>query len=201
VHVDAVGPCDGEWPEAMVIHFENDDFEFFPLLYSAAAWGLPVPAALQGELTVPVPPGAVPLPDDVASVIAEWLASWASRVAHAGDLDDFDVETRGVDAYFAAWQKAQAALPTPWSDRYPETFATDTYEAWRDAAAESALCPIREDIQPALVRAWERGLTHVTSLPLQGIFARPLGRHRLMTTPATWRSPEIVDVLGSWAPR
>ena len=200
MHVDAAGLSHGEWLEGMAIHFENYDFEFFPLLYSAAAWELPISPAFRRELTVPVPPGAAPLPDDVASVTAEWLASWASRAAHAGDLDDFDVETRGVDAYFAAWHKAQSALPVAWSDRYPEIFATDIYEAWREAAAESALPAIRAEIQPALVHAWERGLTHITTLPLTGRLSRPLGRHRLMTTPATWNSPEIVDVFDSWTP-
>ncbi|ARC58398.1 hypothetical protein AS850_15030 [Frondihabitans sp. 762G35] len=148
-----------------------------------------------------MPAAAVPVPDDLASVATEWLASWASREAHVGDFDDFDVEKLGVGAYFAAWQRAQSALPVAWSDRYPEIFATDTYEAWREAAANSALCAIRAEIQPALVHAWERGLTHITTLPLTGSLSRPLGRHRLMTTPATWNSSEILDILHSWAPR
>lgn len=199
MHVDSAGGAVAGWPEGMTIMIEDRDPELLALLFSRAVRGLRAGTAVPTGLTSDPPPlGGTP-GDAPPGLSAEWDAAWALRLEHLDDLDDFDIEGRGLDAYFAAWQAAQDALPVPWSDRMQEWLDSSGYVDWVDSACRRTDLDIRPGVLPALVGAWRRGLRTVTLLPLTGPYVLAPSPQRMVVSAFTWSSDEeMVGALRSW---
>jgi hypothetical protein len=175
---------------------EERDPKAFALLFSRSAWALPVGAELPG---LDPEPHLVAKPPQDDHTMAEWDRSWRSWLRHAGDLDDFDLESRGLNAYFSTWQRTQRQRPRPWADRFPDVFSSVEYASWDAQVVAAAPTDIGRDIERLVVEAWRRGLTHISLLPFKEDFAARIGRHRLAVSHRTWSSGAVAEALADWS--
>lgn len=186
------------WPADMVIAFEDDDWELFPLLYSRAIWQLPVDGEPPSRLTVPTGVSEA-VPGDRVALALRWTQAWERRLAHLCDLEDFDIERQGLKAYFSEWNALRDMLPQPWLDEFAESLDSDDYARWSQAASSSLTTCVRPEIQQALVEAWRAGLRSVNFLPIDAYFARRLSGRRLLLSIQTWNdTPSISALLTGW---
>lgn len=174
-----------EWPDEMTLTVEDGDRELLALLYSRAVWTLAAGRDVPAELVLEPAPRTAP-PGDPAEVEREWDRAWATRLAHAGDFDGFDLTTNTLDDYLAAWRGAQDERPAAWEDRFIDGADRDAFESWTTAIDFAVDSSVRPEVQQDLVTAWRRGLTHVTLLPLTTPFARRLSKSRLLLSVGAW---------------
>lgn len=198
MHVEACGNGTGEWPEGMTMTFEDNDFELFPLLYSRALWNLTTGLEIPKRLIVEPVRAIEALPSSPGLGDA-WESAWDRRLAHLGDLEEFDIEREGLDAYFAAWQESQSRLPPPWQDEFAAWLQNSDYEEWSERVSTILDVRVRPEIQASLVGAWGRGLRNIHLLPLADPFVKPVSERRLVISAATWSSDsQLNEILGSW---
>lgn len=187
-----------KWPDGMTVTVDEVDDELEALLYSRAAWRLTAGRDVPSSLTI-APAAEGSRPRDDPRLVEAWDQAWKTRLVHAGDFDDFDVEREGADAYFAAWKQAQNRLPAPWRDRFFTERDDLAFDEWSTEVQTAIDSRVRSSIETALVTAWRTGLTHISLIPIAAAFAHKVGPRRLLVSAGTWADDErLGGALRAW---
>jgi hypothetical protein len=159
------------WPHEMVIHIDNSPRNFTALLFIRHAWGI------AGDLDIP---RATPLPDPGDSLLPEtasaelWEERWRSEWELAWEWFSIDPDRRpGTPAY--------------WMTEYgPQGIDGEALRRWEASVQPThGGVPLEQTPErlslPALVDAWRTGLDRLVTLPLDGYFARRIGRYLILS--------------------
>jgi hypothetical protein len=197
-------PIPGPWPHDMVVEVEDSPHALLDLLWLREACGLrPVGVDLPPLLAYPPvgPPARMPEAARLLTWQQAWPIVWDEVLEHAGRPQQGDLlhgvgELPPGSAERAA--RIRAFIGPTWRDRFgDEVFDDDAYRDWVAADADRELAHHLEYERspeyvalPALVPAWEAGLTKVVTIPCRDAFTRVIGPHALLVTAATRDEPD-----------
>jgi hypothetical protein len=190
------------WPHDMVLHIDTSPFGLIELLFAREVWRLTI--------------REVPALDDVPSVGAssrlasgprqgsgemaalwrrDWERAWAPFDAESTGIPGPDAETARMLATLDDSELALAVSSTP-SEFWHRGIDAEALGNWRRELSGSErvtsleATPERRSL-PALIAAWETGLTDIVQLPYAGFFAERLNRRTLVVSRITRSEPAL----------
>lgn len=184
---------DGPWPPDMVLGIEECWSPLTFLLFVRSAWRLPIETVppLESEPSVGDSVRPVHLNQDEA--ISIWLRDWERAWTH------FESPSLAVTRPDAQTQhlldtlsddELWEAMSTEPSPLWNQGIDRNAHEVWRMSQHVKLGRLPEHNVVPALVEAWESGLTTIIQLPYAGYFGERINREHLVVSSVTRHDPE-----------
>lgn len=190
-------PIPGDpWPQDMVLTIETTSGSLTYLLFVRTAWQLEIDTVPALESEPSIGDSGRPADRDVDAARAQWLVEWNRAWTH------FEPRRQAITMPDAETQHLLDTLTDEELQTAMSTQPSSYWEAGIDHRAYSAwhrlLQPAIEDspenlVLPALIPAWESGLSTIIQLPYRGYFAERINRAHLVVSAATRRDPTLFD--------
>jgi hypothetical protein len=194
----------------MVIRVEDDPHALLDLLWIREAWGLEPTGDDLPPLLVATPEREADEPDPRWA--AAWPSIWRACLAHAAaGREPGHVERlhRAADGSAERAELLARLVGPSWRVAFGEAAFTERHAAWTTARNEETIArmrrhrPLDEEPEraslPALIPAWEAGLTTVIVVPVVGEYTRRVGPNALAVTALTRDDPaRYAEALGTF---
>ncbi|WP_382304655.1 hypothetical protein [Herbiconiux sp. UC225_62] len=190
------------WPRDMVLHIETSPFGLIELLFAREVWQLAIREvpALDVVPSVGASSRLASGPRQGSGEMAalwrkDWARAWAPFDAESVGIPGPDAETARMLATLDDAELAQAVSSTP-SEFWHRGIDSEALGTWRRelSGAERVTTldetPERRSL-PALIAAWETGLTDIVQLPYAGFFAERLNPRTLVVSRLTRSEPAL----------
>ncbi|WP_159500114.1 hypothetical protein [Microbacterium sp. 18062] len=209
----SITPMEGNpWPHDMLLSIDLDRDQLLELLWIREAWGLRPNGDFLPPLLVdePIRSGE---PESRGAWDAAWPEVWEGAVDHVAVLVEpsmFEEQIRKADGAQERAELLRRIDGPTWRERFGDAAFDENYRTWINARHEArrderprlvAETPERRSL-PALIPAWEAGLTKIITIPCRGEYTRVVGGSVLLVTEATRDDPDrYADALETFAQR
>lgn len=191
------------WPKDMVITVDEHVQNLKMLLFVRQAWSL-APDLDIPELNPAPETGNSRIPESLSRDVwemlwkREWDRAWAwYNIRSAREVPLTQDEMRNISG---PGQDLNPLMPPFWTVEHGEDgLDWAAFEAWDQQTTPIPPINVEFEHVPALVSAWQGGLTDVIVLPYRGFFAHRLNSGHMVVSTETRRSPELYDrALSIW---
>lgn len=187
------------WPHDMAISIEDHSSPIEELLWIREAY------ALRPEGDVPPPlvqsPAPAGEPEDARAWESAWSQLWPAAVQHAAVIitgAQIEALMHTEDASDERLEALLALHGPSWRDRFGEAALERGYLEWSGRRFDTLTGAMRQRLPdtpehcslPALIAAWEAGLTRIVAIPCRGEHTRVLSGSALLVTEQTRAEPE-----------
>lgn len=183
------------WPEDMAIRIDDHAQNLKMLLFIRQAWMIAQDIEIP-ELS-PVPSiGASKIPESARREVwderwkQEWGRSWAWF--NVSRVQDAPLSQEEMQNLSSPGQGLHPIVPPFWPVEYGEDgLDLVAFSAWDRQTMPDFPSSSEQDSLPALVKAWQDGLTTIIVLPYLGYFAQRLNDSHLVVSAETRIDPEL----------
>lgn len=186
------------WPQGMVITVEDHSSPIEELLWIREAYALR-PA---GDVPPPLvdPPARATERGDAHAWEQAWPELWREAVRHASaavSRERIDELSHTEDASPERLAALRALRGASWRERFGDAALERGFPEWSARRLEALARAMRQRLRdtpehralPALVAAWQAGLTRIVTLPCRGEHTRVIGASALLVTEETRAEP------------
>ena len=185
------------WPQDMQINVEECWSPLTFLLFVRSAWHLDIDSVPRLDSEPDPGTSRRPVDLDVDAAVQRWLAEWRRAWTHFDAADPAmrvpDEETRHLLDTLTDEQLWAATSTSTWpSDFWNSGIDDEAYGMWRTTMPAPLGALPENRVIPALVTAWQGGLTTIIQLPYLGFFAQRINREHLVVSRTTRNDPEML---------
>ena len=185
------------WPQDMQFNVEECWPPLIFLLFVRSAWQLEIGSVPKLDSEPDTGTSRRPVDLDTDAAVQRWLAEWRRAWSHFDaaeptvGIPDEEIQ-RLLDTLTDEELWAATATSTWPSDFWNAGIDQEACEMWR-TTMPAALGALPENrVIPALVTAWQGGLTTIIQLPYLGFFAQRINRQHLVVSRTTRNDPEML---------